>query len=90
MLPQRLPLMIGTGTWNPTSLATLVSTTTTVTVNGALVGDNVMVSFTTSLAGMILSGYVSAADTVTVVLFNATSGTLDLASGTLRILCWRV
>ena len=55
-----------------------------VTVTGAAVGDFAECSFGVSLAGMIASAYVSAADTVTVVLFNATTGTVDLASTTLR------
>jgi hypothetical protein len=33
----------------------------------------------------MLTASVSAADTVTVILFNPTAGTVDLASGTLRV-----
>ena len=74
----------GSATYDAPSLLTLATTTTTVTVTGAAVGDFAECSFGVSLAGMIASAYVSAADTVTVVLFNATTGTVDLASTTLR------
>jgi parallel beta-helix repeat protein len=74
----------GSATYDAPSLLTLATTTTTVTVTGAAVGDFAECSFGVSLAGMIASAYVSAADTVTVVLFNATIGTVDLASTTLR------
>jgi len=61
--------------------------TTTVTVTGAALGDFVVgVSLSIDAGGGVLHGYVSAADTVTVVLLNETGGALNLASGTLRVL----
>jgi hypothetical protein len=36
-----------------------------------------------------LSAYVSAADTVTVVFQNETTGTIDLASGTVRAVVFK-
>jgi hypothetical protein len=75
----------GTKTWDPGSVADIAETTTTVTVTGAALGDVVTgLGFSLSLQGMKLTGYVSAANTVTVVLRNDTGGALDLASGTLR------
>src|SRR5690606_37863290 len=45
-----------TTTWDPPSLANGAQTTTTVTVNGAALGDPVIVGFTRSLQGMLLTG----------------------------------
>lgn len=60
---------------------------TTVTVTGAAFGDYVVgVSVSVDAAGGVLSGYVSAANTVTVDLLNETGAALDLASATLRVL----
>lgn len=73
----------GSKTWDPPSTANGATTTTTVTVTGAALGMLVSVGFSNSLGGAVLSGYVSAANTVTAVLDNVSGGTLDLASGTL-------
>lgn len=75
-----------TGTWNPSSIASGATTTTTLTVSGASLGDFTLASFSLSLAGLQLTSYVSAADTVTVVLSNLTGSAVDLASGTLAVL----
>jgi hypothetical protein len=40
-------------------------------------------------AGWLISGYVSAADTVTVVLFNKTGGTRDPGLGVVTVDVWR-
>lgn len=77
-------LLTGTATYDPGSVAAGAQTTTTLTVTGAAVGDPVSLGFSNSLQEMLLTGYVSAADTVTAVLRNETAGALDLASGTLR------
>lgn len=78
-------------TWDPGSLANGAQTSTTVTVTGAVAGDMVLASLTT-LDGtykLILSAYVSAADTVTVLLANSSGGTLDCPSGTLKVLVFQ-
>jgi Right handed beta helix region len=72
------------GTYNPPSIASGGTTTTTLTVTGAAVGDFVDASFSLDLSGLQLSAYVSAADTVTFVFQNPTGGAIDLASGTIR------
>lgn len=78
-------IMSATKSWDPPNVADGAMTSTTVTVTGALVGDVVQCGLSTLVvAGWVLSGYVSAADTVTVTLFNKTGGAVDLASGTLR------
>ncbi|KGM35703.1 hypothetical protein [Inquilinus limosus] len=62
------------------------SSTTTLTVTGAAIGDHVQCSMNIDIQGLILTGYVSTAATVTAVLFNPTGAAVDLASGTLRAL----
>lgn len=86
------PSMTGSATYDPPSLANGAAANTTVTVNGAVVGDTVLAthsSVQTAATSWILTGYVSAADTVRIVLLNATGGTVDLGSGTLRVRVFR-
>lgn len=75
--------------WDPPNLTTLTQAITSVGVTGAAVGDTVVCGFTQPLSGCQLTGYVSGADTVQAVLFNATAVTLNVASGTLRVDCWQ-
>ena len=76
----------GSATYDAPSIAAGGTTTTTVTVTGAALGDYVSsVSLGISSAGLVITGYVSAANTVTVVLYNPTAGAIDLASTTLSI-----
>lgn len=72
-------------TYDPASLGDGVGATTTVTCTGAAVGDFAQVSFSNDLLGITLTAWVSAADTVSVRFQNESGGTLDLASGTLRV-----
>jgi hypothetical protein len=74
-----------TATWDPASVANAAQTTTTVTLTGANVGDPVSVRFSLDLQGLILTAYVSSANTVTVVLANLTGGAINLGSGTLTV-----
>jgi hypothetical protein len=79
-------LLTGSATYDAASLADGVGATTTVTVTGAALGDFVVgVSHGVDLAGITVTGYVSAADTVSVRFQNESGGTLDLASSTLRV-----
>ena len=52
------------------SLPAQTSSEVNVTINGAALGDFVLVSGGVDLAGLILTGYVSAANTVTIQAFN--------------------
>lgn len=73
-------------TYNPPDVTSGSTTTTNVTVPGAALGDTVVfVTFSLGLQGMIMTGYVSAAGTVTVILYNPTGGAINLASGTLTV-----
>lgn len=79
-----------TATWDPASVADAAVTSTTVGVPGAAIGDTVAVGFSVAVpAGALLVGAVTAADVVTVTLFNKTGAALDLASGTLRADVWK-
>jgi len=71
-------------TYDPASMATLTGTSTTIVVPGAVIGDMVECSSSLDVALINVGCYVSAADTVTVRLFNGTAGTIDLASSTWR------
>jgi hypothetical protein len=72
-------------TYNPPSSNAGSGAVTTVTVPGAVLGGIVDVSFSLDVQGLILSGYVSAPDTVSVRIQNGTAGAIDLGSGTLRV-----
>lgn len=76
-------------TWDPSSISNGASATTTVTVTGASLGDFSLVSFSLSLGGLTLSSYVSATNTVMVVLGNLTGAAVDLSSGSLRTLVFQ-
>ena len=74
----------GSATYNPPSLAAGASTTTTVTVPGAVIGDGATAAFSLARTGVRIADVeVTAADTVTVTLTNTTGATVDLAQGTL-------
>jgi len=77
-------LLTGSTTYDPGSLADGGGATTTVTVTGAALGDFALASFSLDLQGVLMTAYVSAADTVSVRFQNETTGIVDLLSGTLR------
>lgn len=74
----------GSNTVDPGNLAALATETHSITVTGAVLGDFAQVSHSISLGGLVATAYVSAADTVTVVLFNPTGGAINIGSGTMR------
>lgn len=73
----------GSATFNPSNLADGAGETTTVAVTGAALGDLAQASFSLDLQGIMLTAWVSAANTVSVRFQNETGGAIDLASGTL-------
>ncbi len=76
----------GSATYDAPSIAAGGTTTTTVTATGASLGDLVTgISLNISSAGLVISGYVSAANTVTVVLFNPTGAAVNLAAAALAV-----
>lgn len=72
-------------TYDPPSLNTGIGATTTIAVANSALGDFVLASFSNDLQGILLTAYVSSAGTVSVRFQNQTGGTIDLASGTLRV-----
>ena len=75
----------GSATYDPPSLADGAGVTTTVPVAGAALGDFARAAFSLDLAGLQLTAWVSAADTVSVRFQNGTGAIVDLGSGTLRV-----
>ena len=84
-------VLTGSKTHDQASIADGAGASTTVTVTGAALGDFVTgVSLGVDAAGLTVTGYVSAADTVTVRFQNESGGPVDLASTTLRVLVRKV
>jgi hypothetical protein len=79
-------VLTGSKTFDWPNIAAGDTSTTTVTVPFALTSQNKVSAYMNiALQGIILSAYVSAVDTVTVTATNATSGAINLASGTLSV-----
>lgn len=88
---------IFTDTWAITavldsaSLGTAATATDTITVPGVALGDMVLgFSVAVSEAGLVRRAYVSAANTVTIVTYNPTAGTIDLASTVVDVVVARM
>jgi len=77
--------LYGSVVWDPPAIGTGTSAFTFLTIVGAAVGDAVIVSATTDLLGLSLYGYVSAVNTVTLVLANVGGGSTNLPSMTVRV-----
>lgn len=86
----RQVLGANTAAWDPVSIASMGFASQTFTVTGAVAGDPVSVGMPGIPSGVILSGQVTAANTVTVTIFNATGSAVDVASGTVRLLVTRM
>lgn len=80
----------GTATWNPPLLTDGASASTTVTVPGVTSGMPVQagVSFTATMPNWELKAFVTATDTVTVVLTNQTGGSVDLGNITVTVVAF--
>lgn len=78
----------GSTTWDPASIGANSSTTTTVSVTGAALGDQVLVSKTSGSFsnGEIYFGYVSSSGQVTIQLQNGSGATFDIASADYNIM----
>jgi len=76
--------------WNPASIAAGSYESEDVVVPGAAVGDYVLAKLSTmGTDDLMISGHVSVADTVRVVLFNPTAGAVNVAEGTLGVLVFK-
>ena len=54
-----------------------------VTITGAQLGDFTLASHSLDVTDLMITGSVTAADTVTVIVANNTGGALDIGSGTI-------
>lgn len=72
-------------TYDPPSISAGSYVSTTLSVPGALLGDYAKASFSLDITGCVLDAFVSGASTVTAVFRNLTGGSINLASGTLRV-----
>ena len=75
----------GSKTFDAPSIASGASTSTTVTVTGAVLGQFATATMSINVSGLTVNAYVSAANTVTVVFANLTGSPVDLVSGTLSV-----
>jgi len=83
-------VLTASATFNPASLIDAAGETTTVNCAGAALGDFALAAFSVALAGLIVTAWVSAAGVVSVRFQNETAGTVDLASGTLKVLVFQL
>lgn len=75
-----------TATYDPPSLATGSQQSTTVSVPGVRLGDVVACSFSLDLSGTRMWAEVTASGVVTVYHRNDTGATVDLSSGTIKVI----
>lgn len=74
-------------TFDPPLLATVSGALSSgITVNGASLGSRVELFPPYDLQGVMIQGFVSAANTVKISMFNPTGASIDLASGTWKII----
>ena len=86
----RADILSGSIVWNPGSLADGVGeTSSSITVNDAVLGDFVLVSAPYDLQDITATGYVQADDTVEIRIQNEGGATVDLGSGTWKILVFK-
>ena len=71
--------------YNPADITSGTQITTTVTVTGAGFGMMAECSFSRDLQGIIMTAYVSATDTVTVIFTNLTGSNVNLGTGDIRV-----
>lgn len=84
--PAKTTVLTGSKTYDAPSLADGAATSTTVTVTGATLGDLVEgVGLGVSAGGLTVTAMVTAANTVTVVIFNKSGAVVDLLSTTLSV-----
>jgi hypothetical protein len=67
------------------TISTNTQATATVTVTGAALGDFALASLSVSAAGLIVTAYVSATNTVTVLMRNETGASITLSGATIKV-----
>lgn len=78
-----------TASWDTGSIAAGSYATKEVTVQGAALGDFAMASLSLDVQDMQLNANVTAANTVTVTLFNPTGSAIDIGTPTLKVLVFK-
>jgi hypothetical protein len=78
-------ILTNTAAWNPGNLANLSFDAVNVTCTGAAVGDPALAGFSSLVTGWLIYATVIATDSVRVTIENRTGGSVDLASGTVRV-----
>ena len=77
-----LVMLDGSVTWDAAAILDGDMEAKDITITGAALGDFVLASLGVDVVDLTLSGTVTAANTVTLVLANNTGGTVNLASTT--------
>ena len=76
----------GSATWDPASLNNgSGETSSAITVEGAALGDAVLVCPPCSLASLLCTGWVDDANEVKIRVYNATGGAVDIAGGEWKV-----
>jgi len=83
-------IAIASATWDPASLNDAAGETKSITVAGAALGDIVLVAPPYDMQDFVFSGYVQAANTVEIRIQNESAATVNLASGTWKVIVLRV
>jgi hypothetical protein len=90
-LPDGLRLLSGSTTWDPASINDDQVATVSVTVTGVTSGDPCFAGFSNFGAqNVLLEAHVSGADTVQVLMYNASGVNQDPGSGTVNVVCFDV
>lgn len=79
------PPLTGSAAWTPGTIANGATAILSITVTGAALGKFVRAAFSLDLQGCTISGYVSAANIVKVVITNNTGGGITLGAGTANV-----
>jgi len=77
--------MQASATWDPGSIGTGANEALDVTVTDAEMGDFAFATHDVDVSDLVSDAQVTAADTVTVVLSNASGGSVDLASHNVEV-----
>lgn len=82
-------VLTGSATWDPASLGTGQIDATTVTVTGLAAGDPCFAGHANvATTNLTLHAIGDATNSARVVLHNTTGGTVNIASGTVRVVCF--
>lgn len=83
-------IAVASVTWDPASLIDGAGETKSITVTKAALGDIVLVAPPYDMQDFVFSGYVQAANTVEIRIQNESAATVNLASGTWKVIVLRL